>query len=376
MLAGLFLLAPAVAQELSDQADSIRPVDSLRQNAVERAGLIFSDGRFSLAHASTLVETSEGVVAAWYARTGPDQPTSIWSARFDGRIWSFPRKVADGRVENGATHSCWNPVLFQPAGGPVLLFYRVGPSPREWIGVVRVSADGGVTWSEEVRLPKGFLGPIRTKPVQLADKAIVMGSSTEHDGWVSHVERFVFPDQSRRTPVDTWTRRLADPDAWSKTGPIHRLRDFAAIQPALVVHEKEVLQLLARTKQGIVSESWSSDGGRTWSPMVSSGLPNPNAGIDALRLSDGRYLIVLNPQAAGRNRLAVWLSNDGLTWQVAMTLEAGEEEFSYPAVIQTADRSIHIAYSWKQRWIKHVQIDPDLLLPEKQPTTADFEALK
>ena len=72
MLAGLFLLAPAVAQELSDQADSIRPVDSLRQNAVERAGLIFSDGRFSLAHASTLVETSEGVVAAWYARTGPD----------------------------------------------------------------------------------------------------------------------------------------------------------------------------------------------------------------------------------------------------------------------------------------------------------------
>ena len=70
-----------------------------------------------------------------------------------------------------------------------MLFYKVGPSPSTWWGMVMTSADGGRTWSEPRRLPDGMLGPIKNKPVQLANGDILSGSSTEHDGWRVHFER-------------------------------------------------------------------------------------------------------------------------------------------------------------------------------------------
>jgi hypothetical protein len=218
-----------------------------------------------------------------------------------------------------------------------------------------------LTWSDPVRVPDGFLGPIRTKPVQLKNTDIVMGSSTEHDGWVAHIERFSFPEQSSRTPVDQWLNRLRSRSSWSATDPIHSIRDFAAIQPALLDHGDGRLQVLCRTQQGVLSESWSSDGGETWSPMVSSGLPNPSAGIDGLRLHDGRFLLVSNPTKKGRSKLSVSLSEDGITWAEGFVLEDGVGEFSYPAVLQSRDGKIHITYSVKPKWMKHVVLDPTSL---------------
>ena len=84
-------------------------------------------------------------------------------------------------------------MLFQPAEGPLLLFYKVGPSPREWWGLVRTSPDPGRTWSDAIALPPGILGPIRAKPVALNTGELLAGSSTEHAGWVVHIERFAGP---------------------------------------------------------------------------------------------------------------------------------------------------------------------------------------
>ena len=74
---------------------------------------------------------------------------------------------------------CWNPVLFQPKRGPLLLFYKVGPSPTSWWGLLTTSADGGKSWSPPKRLPEGILGPIKNKPVQLRNGDLLCGSSTE-----------------------------------------------------------------------------------------------------------------------------------------------------------------------------------------------------
>ena len=76
-------------------------------------------------------------------------------------------------------HPCWNPVLFDVPGAGLMLFYKVGPSPQTWWGMVRTSRDSGRTWSEARRLPDGILGPIKNKPVRLADGTLVAGSSTE-----------------------------------------------------------------------------------------------------------------------------------------------------------------------------------------------------
>jgi alpha-L-rhamnosidase len=98
--------------------------------------------------------------------------------------------------------------------------------------------------------------------------------------------------------------------------------------------------------------------------MKATNLPNPNAGTDAVTLTNGMQLLVYNhttrkSQPRGRELLCVAVSKDGVNWEAAAVLEnTPKSEFSYPAVIQTADDLVHITYTWKRRNVKHVVIDP------------------
>ncbi|HET6900316.1 MAG TPA: exo-alpha-sialidase, partial [Vicinamibacteria bacterium] len=158
--------------------------------AIVLSEFVYERAPFPAAHASTIVETPDGLVAAWFGGSGEGKPdVGIWIARRDTVRWSPPVQVADGVQADGTRHPCWNPVLFLPTKGPLLLFYKVGPSPREWWGETRTSTDNGRTWSPAVKLPSGILGPIRAKPVELVDGALLAGSSTEDAGWVVHMER-------------------------------------------------------------------------------------------------------------------------------------------------------------------------------------------
>jgi predicted neuraminidase len=120
--------------------------------------------------------------------------------------------------------------------------------------------------------------------------------------------------------------------------------------------------MLCRTKgKGFISESWSQDGGRTWSPMSLTNLPNPNSGIDAVTLKDGRQLLVFNNTKKGRSPLNVATSQDGKQWDVRLDLETQPGEYSYPAVIQASDGRVHITYTFLRKSIKHVVLDPTKL---------------
>jgi predicted neuraminidase len=323
------------------------------EQPVVKAEFVFEQAPFPSAHASTIAETRDGLVAAWFGGTAEKNPdVGIWLSRFGGSQWSAPVEVANGLQPDGKRFACWNPVLFQPSNGPLLLFYKVGPSPSEWWALVRTSADAGRTWSSAIKLPAGILGPIRAKPVELRPGVLLAGSSTEQDGWVVHMERY----------TGAWTAEaLGSPRSWEKSRALNDPKEFGAIQPTILVHSPSLLQVLCRSRQGVIVESWSQDEGRTWGHMTSTSLPNPSAGIDSVRLKDGRSLLVYNPSKTGRERLDIAVSADGKTWQSALTLENSAGEYSYPAMIQTHDGMVHVTYTWRRERIKHVVIDPSRL---------------
>lgn len=325
------------------------------QNPIVLSEFIYENATFPSAHASTIVETRDGLVAAWFGGTAERNPdVGIWVAKHDGKQWSAPVEVANGVQADGTRLPCWNPVLFQPPNAPLVLFYKVGPNPRTWWGLVRTSPDAGRTWSQPAKLPDGLLGPIRAKPLLMADGTLLAGSSTEHDGWIVHMERY--------TPAKSngWTTAsIANPNAWQKVGPLNDAKEFGAIQPTILPHSSSRLQILNRSQQHVITEAWSEDGGRTWGRMTATTLPNPSAGIDAVRLQDKRFALVYNPTPKGRERLEIALSEDGKAWRRGVELEnSSPGEYSYPAMIQARDGMIHVTYTWQRKRIKHVVIDP------------------
>lgn len=321
------------------------------REAIVRTEFIYEQAPFPSCHASTIAESKGGLVAAWFGGTGERNPdVGIWVSRHDRNGWSKVVEVANGVQQDGKRYACWNPVLFHPARGPLMLFYKVGPSPSEWWGMLTTSTDGGASWSKPRRLPDGILGPIKNKPVQLKDGSILCGSSTENAGWRVHMER---------------TTDLGE--TWQKTDALNDRAQFGAIQPAILVHRSGAVQILCRSRQSRITESWSSDGGKTWTAMKPTPLPNPSAGIDAVMLKDGRALVVYNHTEKGRSPLNVAVSSDGKTWKAALVLENQPGEYSYPAVIQTADGLVHVTYTWKRQRIKHVVIDPRKLVLREMP---------
>ncbi len=299
--------------------------------------------QFAECHASTIAESGDHLLGAWFGGTGEGHPdVGIWLSLDQGGKWTAPVEVATGQPAEDSRQPCWNPVLFQPKNGPLLLFYKVGPNPRQWWGMMMASDNGGRTWSRPRRLPDGTLGPIKNKPVQCANGDILCPSSTEDRGWQIHFER------------------TADGgETWNKTKPVEG--ELSAIQPTILLHAGGHLQALGRTRQGKIFQTWSDDQGATWSPMMLTGLPNPNSGIDAVTLRDGRQLLVYNHTAKGRSPLNVAVSRDGVKWDAALVLESSPGEFSYPAVIQARDGLVHITYTWKRRNIRHVVVDPTRL---------------
>lgn len=308
------------------------------------ADFIFDVAPVPCAHASTIAETAQGLVAAWFGGSyeGHDD-VGIWLAeRPRGRRrWSEPRLVADGRQPSGGRHPCWNPVLHQARAGPLLLFYKVGPSPSRWWGMLTRSHDRGITWEPPQRLPDGILGPIKNKPVEAADGVLICPSSSEHRRWRVHLE---YAREHGRS--------------WEAGGQLNTGRDFAAIQPSLLLWPEGGHQLLCRSRQGVVSECRSDDG-RRWSPMRPTRVPNPDSGIDGLVLGDGRGVLVYNHSSRRRTPLNIAVSVDvGRTWTPSIVLEEEAGEFSYPAVICDSTGLVHVAYTWNRQTIRHVTVDP------------------
>lgn len=307
---------------------------------------IYEQAPFVQCHASTIAQTPGGLVAAWFGGTREKHPdVCIYVSRRINGKWTEPLKVADGVQYTDAEgktvrHPCWNPVLFQQPGGKLLLFYKVGPSPREWWGMITTSDDGGMTWSWPHRLPEGVFGPIKNKPVRLESGTLLCPTSGEATGWRV---QFEMTDDGGIT--------------WRRTDPIAGPKPDA-IQPTILIHSDGSLQALCRTRHNIITQTWSRDGGKTWSDLTSTNLPQNNSGLDAVTLRDGRFVLVYNHTTKGRSPLNLAVSEDGEHWQAGLVLEDEPGEYSYPAVIQSSDGLLHITYTWKRQRVRHIVVNP------------------
>lgn len=323
------------------------PLASAREGELRRE-FLYEKAPFPSCHASTIAQLPDGtMVTAWFGGTHEKHPdVGIWFSRLEDGRWTAPREVAHGiqfRKPDGEVHRhpCWNPVLHVEPSGEIHLYYKCGPTPSSWWGMLVVSSDGGQSWSSRGRLPEGIDGPVKNKAVRLPSSELIAPSSTEHDGWRVHFE---ITSKEMEVPL--------------RVGPIPTKGKISAIQPSILLHQDGRLQAVGRTRQKKVFSTWSSDAGRSWSPLELLELPNPNAGTDAVTLADGRHLLVYNHTPRGRTPLNIAVSRDGLNWEAVHVLEDAPGEYSYPAVIQAADGKVHVTYTWKRQKIRHVVLDP------------------
>jgi len=316
-------------------------------NCIVKSEFIYEPGEvpFPSCHASTIIQNGKGLLAAWFGGTAERNPdVGIWVSSYKKGKWSTPVEVANGIQHKDKRYPCWNPVLYN-SGGRILLFYKVGPSPSTWWGELITSDDKGRTWSRSYRLPEDIIGPVKNKPVKLDNGILLCPSSTEDEGWRLHME---FTSDNGLS--------------WERTNALNE-RTTGAIQPSILIHPGNRLQLVCRSTISKILTAWSDDNGRTWSELEPLSLPNPNSGIDAVTLKDGRHILIYNHLTKGRYMISAAISDDGLEWEAAALLENEKPgtEFSYPAVIQTNDGLIHITYTWNRRQIKHVVLNPELI---------------
>jgi predicted neuraminidase len=334
-------------------------VAALAEAAAERE-FIFTSAPFASCHASTVVELPDGdLMAAWFGGSAEGNPdVAIWASRRSAAGWSAPVEMIR---EPGV--ASYNPVLFYTKDGRLWLYYKFGPSPMSWTAGRLVSRDDGKTWSSPEHLPAGLYGPIRAKPLVMNDGTIVSGTSVEsYRSWAA------------------WIERSTDNGAtWTKFGPITVPRGTTAaggdgppavpgsnewkytdgiIQPSVVALGPKHLRLYARStsRTGRICIADSLDAGVTWTEARPINVPNPNSGIDAVGLKDGRVVLVYNHTTRGRTPLNLAVSKDGEHFRMFETLEDQPGEFSYPAMVQAKNGDLLITYTWQRTRIRFVRL--------------------
>lgn len=294
-------------------------------------------------HASTVLPLPDGnVVAAWFGGTkeGKDD-VDIWVSLRDNGVWGAPCHIT---ACEDIPH--WNPALFRRLDGTVALYFKVGEKIAFWQTYVALSTDGGRSFGEPFPLVEndmsGGRGPVKNKPIRLADGTVLAPASTEQN----HEWR-AFVDLSRDDGVSFEKQEEIPATCVDEDGNECIIQ---CIQPTLWESESGIHALL-RTSAGAVYRSDSTDGGRTWSNTLRTALPNNNSGIDVTKTPDGVLWLVSNPVGenwGARSPLTLQRSDDdGESWSEALVLEpyGGEDaEFSYPAIVADGN-TLHITYT-------------------------------
>ena len=317
------------------------------------------------AHAAALAQLPDGeVLAAWFAGSKEGAAdVALYLSHYRNGAWTPPQAIATREQTQADTRryvrKLGNPLLAVDGAGQLHLWY-VSVAVGGWAGSAlnhRVSSDGGAHWSPARRLITApFLNIstlVRNPPLLLADGSFAL--PVYHEFISKHGE---------------WLHLARDGETVLDKARLPGERP--QLQPAVVsTGPGQLLAVLrdAGPGPGRLRLATSADAGQHWTAAPPLEIANPNSAAAMIRLADGHLLLACNPLESNRNKLSLWLSDgsgerSGTTWREVRVLEqsaSGDDEFSYPALLQDRDGRIHVAYTWKRQGIKHVVLTPAVL---------------
>ncbi len=120
--------------------------------------------------------------------------------------------------------------------------------------------------------------------------------------------------------------------------------------------------LIRSDHDGFLARSDSTDRGRSWSKATRTDIPNPGSKARLHRFSDGRIVLVHNPNprtshpntrpnvACQRNPLSIWLSDDDMrSWGYKRDLTDFPGMLAYPdGVLDESTSTLHVAFDYNR----------------------------
>jgi len=317
-----------------------------------------------MVHVASLAQMTDGIMAAvWYGGTAECHPdVKIYFAQQEpGSAWSAPRVIITRdwaeRDLRRPVKALGNALLLANTDGSLRLLF-VTIAMGKWSGSQLnscLSNDGGLTWSRVERLTLSpffnFSELVRNRPV-----------ARTGGGWCVPI----YQEFLGKFPELLWLGERNGKLTYSKTRIAGGCSTF---QPSLIPVSEEYAEVVLRdyTSARKIHFSSSYDGGRDWPFVTATELPNPDAGISGLQLSDGGLLVAFNDSAKDRSNLTLAIaSKDRKTWRRIVALEnEPDANFSYPFLMRTSDGMIRMAYtrkgkaialtSFNEAWLKEEQ---------------------
>lgn len=296
------------------------------------------------AHCATLVELPDGtLLCAWMGgafETAHNVAILASRSNPERTAWGAPYEIAQIPGK-----SAGQPVFSVRPDGELWLFF-VAIMDYDWTSAQpfwQRSLDNGQTW-QDCRQLMDYAGLMfRSKIVELPGRIIV-------------------PAYDENTWQSTMMISEDDGQSWTLTDPMSSTQ--GNIHPTPVHLEGEHLLAYIRTggKGGVIWRSESLDGGAHWTQPAETALPNPNSGIDLIKLQSGALALAYNPSDHLRTPISVSLAPEGENWLAPRTIEDEHHEISYPTLLQTRDGDIHLVYTYRRENIHYARFTEDWLM--------------
>jgi len=282
--------------------------------------------------------------ATWYAggpTEGPENYVVLATSMDGGEHWEEVRAVdPPGQVR------AFDPGLWIDPRGRLWWFWSQSYSRENgnindgrsgvWVAVAP-DADAP-QWSPPRRIAHGVM---MNKPTALSTGAWAFPTAV----W-ANLGGFDAPPELKDERFSNLTETLDGGETFARAGGADiPFRCFDEHQ--IVERGDGRLWMLVRTFYGI-GQSFSRDGGRTWSPGCDSLLGGPNSRFFIRRLASGNLLLInhrVDPEhpAARKDLTAKISTDDGKTWVGDLLLDA-RVDVSYPDGAQTKDGSLWVIY--------------------------------